>query len=123
MERLEKSWRNRDQFRQEEGGPAFPRRVEWQDGQARHVGGSSGDNFDRRAPKSGFFPCALGRFAYNFGTSSLEPQQPRLERDPRFGFEPFSSNAPPFHRTYEQIARHWFSSYPSVGPFAHPFDH
>ena len=118
---MKKSWRNKDQFHQEGSGPALPRRAEWRDGRARRVGGGSGDDFGRRAPEGGFFPSAPGRFPYDFGPSSFESQRPRFERGPRFGPE-FSSSFPAFYPTYEQMARHWFSSYPSVGPFAHPFD-
>ena len=122
-ERLEKSWRNKDQFHQEGSRPVFPRRAEWSDDRARRVGGGSGDDFGRRAPVGGGFPQAPGRrFGYDFGPPSFEFERARFERDPRFGSEYFGSSAPAFHPTYEQMARHWFSTHPSVEPFAHPFD-
>ena len=97
-ERLEKSWRNKDQFHQEGSGPVFPRRVEWSDGRARRVGGGSGDNFGHHAPVGGFFPQAPGHhFGYDFGPPSFEFERARFERDPRFGSEYFGSSAPAFH--------------------------
>ena len=117
-ERLERSWRNKDQFHQEGSRPFVPRRAVWSDDRARRVGGGGGDDFGRRAPVGGGFPQAPGRrFGYDFGPPSSEFERARFERDPRFG-----SSAPAFHPTYEQMARHWFSTHPSVGPFAHPFD-
>ena len=79
----------------------------------------------RRAPVGGSF-CSQApgrRFGYDFCPPSFEFECARVERDPRFVSEPFTSYAPAFHPTYEQMARHWFSTHPSVGPFAHPFDH
>jgi len=112
-ERLEKSWRNKDQFHQEGSGPVFPRRVEWSDGRARRVGGGSGDNFGHHAPVGGFFPQAPGHhFGYDFGPPSFEFERARFERDPCFGSEYFGSSAPAFQPTYEQMARHWFSTHP-----------
>jgi len=87
-ERLEKSWRNKDQFHQEGSGPVFPRRVEWSDGRARRVGGGSGDDFGRRVPVGGFHSQAPGhRFGYDFGPPSFEFEHARFERDPCFGSE------------------------------------
>ena len=106
-ERLEKSWRNQDQFHQEGSRPSLSRHAEWSDGRARRVGGGSGDDFGRRAPVSGFLPQAPGRhFGYDFGPPSFEFEHSRFEKDLRFGFEPFTSYAPAFHTTYEQMARH-----------------
>ena len=124
-ERLERSWRNKDQFPQEGSRPFAPQRAVWLDNRARRVGGGSGDDFEHRAPVGGSSRSQTpGRcFGYDFGPSSSEFERSRFERAPRFGTESFTSFAPAFHPTYEQMARHWFSTHPSVGPFAHPFDH
>jgi len=83
------------------------------DSRARRVGGGSGDDFGRRVPVGGFRSQAPGhRFGYDFGPPSFEFERARFERDPRFGSEYFGSSAPAFQPTYEQMARHWFSTHP-----------
>ena len=87
----------------------------------RHVGGGSRDDFQRHAPEGGFLPQAPGRrFGYNFGPLSFE--RARFKKDPCFCSELFTSYAPTFYPTYEQMSLHWFYFYPSVKPFSHSFD-
>ena len=103
---MDKSWRNKDQFHQDESGPTFLRGTEWRDGGARRVGGGSGDDFSGRASEGGFFPRALGhRFPSDFGPLSFALQQPHFERE--FScFGPQFSSSGSFYPTYEQMARH-----------------
>jgi len=118
-----------EQSHQQGGGQRVPRRAERREARARRVGGGRGDDFLRRAPGGGRFAGrAPGRSHYGPGPRGRGVEQfgvQRFESDPRF--IPYCSTASTGFAfpTFEQMARHWFSSFanPSVGPFAHPSYH
>ena len=129
VERQERAWGNQDQFYQG-GRQGPPHHGEMRD---RFVGGRGG----------GFQACAPGgerRFAGRgqgcFGRGSGSRDRGFESFDRGFGRPCFGGRghrAPSFdsayfdyaYPSYEQMARHWFSSFsnPSAGPFAHPRFH
>ena len=128
LERVERAQARQDSFYQQGGRkrvPRFQRRGERLEARARRSGGGRGAGFGRRAPGGGV--RSGGGPGHLVGCSGPHGRDFAQFRSPYQTASVFTPNCftPGVFPSFEQMARHWFSSFanPSVGPYAHSFDH